>query len=173
MRILIYKRTHKGDPNEDGIFGIQDCMGKIRNWNYDAVIGIGGKSPWKVDYDIKYKINWIGIEPKRIAKTKRGGIFVFAHFELYEEEGKDIKDNFPNLYKYMYDKRKRFDFSNELPHEVYIEVKQILDLIKNSQPSEAYDIEKFEKFDTDSDCDSSKCRGCFDSKEVELTINEC
>lgn len=66
MKILIYKRTHKGDPDEKGIFGIHDCMGRIRNWEYDAVIGIGGKTAWIVDEDIKYKINWVGIGPKRI-----------------------------------------------------------------------------------------------------------
>ena len=67
MRVLIYKRTHKGDPNETGIFGIQDCMGRIRNWNYDAVIGIGGESAWRDDIGIKYKINWIGLAPQRNA----------------------------------------------------------------------------------------------------------
>lgn len=87
MKVLIYKRTHKGDPNTEGIFGNQDCMGIIRNWNYDAVIGIGGKLPWKEDADIKYKINWIGLEPKKIkSPSDRGDKVVFAHFELYEEK---------------------------------------------------------------------------------------
>lgn len=94
MRVLIYKRTHKHDPDERGIFGIQDCMGQIRNWNYDAVIGIGGKSAWKGHTDIKYKINWIGLEPKVVGSTKRGNLVAFAHFGLYEENGMDNKGTF-------------------------------------------------------------------------------
>ena len=48
MRILIYKRTHTGDPDpEHGIFGeaadeATDCMGKVRGYGFDAVIGVGG-----------------------------------------------------------------------------------------------------------------------------------
>jgi hypothetical protein len=39
MRILTYKRTHVGDPDQDGRFGIYDCMGRVRNYPFDAVIG--------------------------------------------------------------------------------------------------------------------------------------
>ena len=43
MRTLIYKRTHSGDPDpESGVFGNNDCMGRVKGWQYDAVIGIGG-----------------------------------------------------------------------------------------------------------------------------------
>ena len=53
MRILIYKRTHTGDPDpERGIFGegpdddeVTDCMGKVRGYGFDAVIGVGGFGP--------------------------------------------------------------------------------------------------------------------------------
>jgi hypothetical protein len=30
MRTLIYKRTHTGDPDANGCFGIYDCMGRVR-----------------------------------------------------------------------------------------------------------------------------------------------
>jgi hypothetical protein len=42
MRILVYKRTHKDDPNADRCFGAYDCMGTLRDCEYDAVIGVGG-----------------------------------------------------------------------------------------------------------------------------------
>ena len=42
MRTLIYKRTHPGDPDEKGRFGICDCMGRVRAWDFEAVIGVGG-----------------------------------------------------------------------------------------------------------------------------------
>ena len=38
-RILIYKRTHTGDSDAKGCFGIHDCMGSFRARDFDAVIG--------------------------------------------------------------------------------------------------------------------------------------
>jgi hypothetical protein len=42
VRVLVYKRTHVGDPDARGRFGIHDCMGQDRSWHYDAVVGVGG-----------------------------------------------------------------------------------------------------------------------------------
>ena len=42
LRILVYKRTHVGDPDVAGRFGINHCMGSVRGYHYDAVIGVGG-----------------------------------------------------------------------------------------------------------------------------------
>jgi hypothetical protein len=42
VRTLIYKRTHSGDSDKMGCFGIWDCMGRLRNMAFDAVIGVGG-----------------------------------------------------------------------------------------------------------------------------------
>ncbi len=157
MRVLIYKRTHIGDPNETGIFGIQDCMGKIRNWKFDAVIGIGGKTTWKGHEGIKYKINWVGLKPKIVGATPRGKIIAFKHFELYEEKGKNIEDNFPNLFNHMYKSRKRFDMSLKLPKLVYEEVKIILTSLKDTPQSKLYDTEnlisnEFEKLKGNCGC---------------------
>src|SRR5205823_1424348 len=45
MKVLVYKQTHSGDPDErTGVWGVSDCMGRIRSWPYDAVIGVGGAS---------------------------------------------------------------------------------------------------------------------------------
>jgi hypothetical protein len=60
-RILVYKRTHNGDPNEAGKFGCNDCMGTVRDWDFDAVIGVGGISA--TAYKMEGKITWIGIRP--------------------------------------------------------------------------------------------------------------
>jgi hypothetical protein len=65
LNTLIYKRTHIGDPDESGIFGVHDCMGQVRRWPFDAVIGVGGKNPWKDHKGIAYKINWIGLRPRK------------------------------------------------------------------------------------------------------------
>lgn len=122
-------------------------MGRIRNYNYDAVIGIGGKSTLKNDSEIKYKINWIGLGPKRIDPTKigdygkRGNLVVFNHFELYDEKGKNIKEHYPCLFNYMYVERKRFDMSSNIVNTVFKEVEEILDSIKDSAASKLYNIE--------------------------------
>ena len=58
--VLIYRRTHTGDPCDRGVFGCHGCMGKVREWKYDAVIGIGGKTA--ID-GISRKLTWIGISP--------------------------------------------------------------------------------------------------------------
>lgn len=170
MKVFIYKRTHTGDPGESGVFGINDCMGKMRNGDYDAVIGIGGKTAPK---EIKYKINWIGLGPKKIFPTKRGNRVVFAHFELYEEEGVNIEDNYPNLFDYMYNKNKRLSLSSNLPENVLEEVKLILDSIKDCPASKAYNIESEDDLDAYIKGHSSKCGGCPESEETETTSNNC
>ena len=43
MATLVYKMTHKGDPDSElGFWGVEDCMGQVRGYGFDAVIGIGG-----------------------------------------------------------------------------------------------------------------------------------
>jgi hypothetical protein len=41
VHTLVYKRTHPGDPDVGGRFGINDCMGQVRSWDFDAVVGVG------------------------------------------------------------------------------------------------------------------------------------
>ena len=174
MKILIYKRTHKGDPNPEGVFGNQDCMGRIRNWDFHGVIGIGGKAPWKQDSDIKYKINWIGLGPKKVSSPgSRGYKVVFDHFKLYEEAGENIKEKYPNLFRYMFHSRKRWDMSDNLPEVVFNEVQQILNSIQSCPASKAYNVEYMDSLDTEPGCHTSKCRGCFGEKKVEVTVQEC
>lgn len=173
MKVLIYKRTHKGDPDKNGIFGINDCMGRIRNWDYDAVIGIGGKTPWIRDKDIKQKINWVGLEPKKFKSTqKRGDEVVFFHFKLEEEKGEDLNENYPNLFKYMFEGGKRVDMSSDLPVDVFNEVERILNDAKNSPPSEAYFIGNMQNLETAELENFVKCKGCFGGKTIEIAVEE-
>jgi hypothetical protein len=44
VKVLIYKRTHTGDPTPEGVFGLSDCMGRVRAREYEAVIGVGGQA---------------------------------------------------------------------------------------------------------------------------------
>jgi len=61
MRILVYKRTHTGDPDLNGCFGVYDCMGSVMNLQYDAVIGVGDIGFEAQAIGISGKISWIGI----------------------------------------------------------------------------------------------------------------
>lgn len=61
MRTLVYKRTHVGDPGEDGVFGCNGCMRSVRGRKFDAVIGIGGTSNDPQMAGIAKKVTWIGI----------------------------------------------------------------------------------------------------------------
>ena len=103
MRILTYKRTHVGDPDEKGRFGIYDCMRSVRSYEYDAVIGVGGIGREPKSYGIDNKINWVGITPtKSRSRQFAGGEVTFKHFLLLEAQGPLLKKLAPLLAKRMY-----------------------------------------------------------------------
>ena len=98
MAILVYKRTHSGDPDHAGCFGVHDCMGSIRDRNFDAVIGVGGIGEEAQAHRIDGKINWIGIGPQKVkVKGKRGAEVTFDHFLYYGTRGPDFRSVAPNL----------------------------------------------------------------------------
>ena len=104
MRILTYKRTHVGDPNSKGQFGINDCMGSMRTYEYDAVIGIGGVGSEPKSFGIDGKINWVGINPTKTRRASDDDLLVtFQHFLLLEEEGPLLAELAPHLAKRMYE----------------------------------------------------------------------
>jgi len=103
MRILIYKRTHHGDPDAGGCFGINDCMGKVRAHEFDAVIGVGGIGGEARSYNINGKINWIGIGPQKLdVPRKRGPEVTFDHFLDYGTRGPDFRVVAPLLAERIY-----------------------------------------------------------------------
>lgn len=73
---------------------------------------------------------------------------------------------------YVDGNRKRFDMSSSLPESVLEEVKEILDSIKDSPASIAYDIDSDDDLNTRMSSNQSKCRGCFRDGEIEITIQE-
>ncbi len=113
MRILTYKRTHTGDPDPAGNFGINDCMGQVRNWGFDAVIGIGGYGTEPQKYGIEGRVNWVGLNPTWRPHPKGYGQIVnFEFFTLLEGEGPPLIDVAPNLAKRMYEKKARVLFKS-------------------------------------------------------------
>lgn len=109
MAILTYKRTHIGDPSPKGEFGVYDCMGKMRNLEYEAVIGIGGTGSEPRGYKIDGKITWVGVNPtKRYCKDLRGPIVTFQYFVLFDKNGPPLRAFAPFLAKRMYEGNVRY-----------------------------------------------------------------
>lgn len=111
MRILIYKRTHSGDPDrKSGVFGNRDCMGAVRGRRYDAVIGIGGTGPEPSREHIAAKLTWVGIGPHKDLddlEMSRGPQVTFDHFWYRGERGPLLEAMYPALARRMYDKNVR------------------------------------------------------------------
>ncbi|MBD9417512.1 hypothetical protein IB234_23350 [Pseudomonas sp. PDM16] len=109
MQILTYKRTHTGDPDSAGRFGINDCMGRVRGWSFDAVIGVGGYGPEQPrSYGIEGRINWVGLNPTRVPHPQGyGQIVTFESFVLFEEKEPFLYELAPLLARRMHEKRAR------------------------------------------------------------------
>jgi hypothetical protein len=107
MRILVYKRTHTGDPDEFGRFGIRNCMGRIRSLEYDAVIGIGGRGWEPRQFRIAGKFTWVGVGPRKgeLSEDGRGPIVRFDRFSRFDADGPELGAVAPQLAKYMYTRR--------------------------------------------------------------------
>ena len=103
MKILTYKRTHVGDPRQ-GKFGVDDCMKRVRSYDYEAVIGIGGIKPWSGSENIAQKITWIGVGKHEEPTTKESGfpVISFDKFILMDENGPLLAAYAPQLAKRMY-----------------------------------------------------------------------
>lgn len=110
MKILVYKRTHPGDPDESGVFGVEDCMGRVRDYDYDAIIGIGGIGAEARSHGLDGRLNWVGIGPTRMPRRagERGGRVKFKHFVLLESAGGQLMHGFPLLARRMYEGRARY-----------------------------------------------------------------
>lgn len=104
-RTLVYKRTHTGDPDEGGRFGIRNCMGRVRTWKFDSVIGIGGTGAEPRSKGISGKLTWVGIGAKFHTRPGwRGPVVTFTHFRLYDNAGKDLSRIAPTLARRFYGK---------------------------------------------------------------------
>jgi hypothetical protein len=137
MRTFIYKRTHKGDPDKNGWFGIYDCMGKDRGFRYDAVIGVGGIGAEAKAAGIDWKVNWIGIGPRKTrVRGMRGPLVTFEHFVLYEEKGQEFHTLAPRLARRMYSNpAPRFIFNDDFSGPEQVELDTVLQMAWSKAPS--------------------------------------
>lgn len=108
MRILTYKRTHTGDPGAAGVFGVNDCMGKLRALEYDAVIGVGGIGSEPRSYKIDGKITWVGVSPRKRMGQWFSPLVTFDQFVLFDAGGPAMASLAPNLAKRIYEGKVRY-----------------------------------------------------------------
>ncbi len=137
MRTLIYKRTHEGDPHpHTGVFGNKDCMGSLRGWEFDAVIGVGGIKPWLGYEGIARRLTWVGIGARKFLTRKPSHpLVMFDHFLYLGKDGQPLEEIAPALASRMYDKNVRQITSCSLTPEEQFDVERILALAINSPPS--------------------------------------
>jgi hypothetical protein len=136
IRTFIYKRTHEGDPSADGRFGCCDCMGKLRNLPYGAVIGIGGIGPEAKKNGIAGTVTWIGIGPTRESVPwLHGELVTFETFCYFGKRGRDFRVESPVLSTRLYSRQApRFIFDDFNPRE-QAEIESLLALVENSDRS--------------------------------------
>lgn len=136
MKTLVYKRTHHGDPDPSGQFGINDCMGSVRGWDYEAVIGVGGIGKEPETHGIAGKITWIGIGPNKThCPNRRGPIVTFNRFVYFGASGPLLVGLAPNLAAHIYGRNVRVLLRATAMEKA--EIDRILKLAHDAPPSPA------------------------------------
>ena len=136
MATLVYKMTHKGDPDSDlGWWGVKDCMGQVRSFPFGAVIGIGGRSWWKNQISRVGEIVWVGLEPDKMPIRGKRPKVRFAHFRYFCEGELLLSKIARELDKAMQSCRfKLYDFSRVEEQEI----EKILALARKAGHSAAF-----------------------------------
>ncbi len=63
-------------------------MGNVRNWEFDAVIGIGGIGSEPQSHGIAGRVTWVGRKPKKQQGLSGVGMLVtFESFTLLDSNG--------------------------------------------------------------------------------------
>jgi len=139
MRTLVYRMTHSGDPDaRSGVWGVSDCMGRVRAQGFQAVIGIGGKTA--ID-GLAGRLVWIGIDPSKSPSRHpgwRGPEVRFRRFRYFGDEGPFLIDLAPHLAQSLYLRPPRIPVqSSSLSPEAQREIAEILAMAvsaRHSQP---------------------------------------
>lgn len=146
LNVLLYRQKTTKDPCACGIFGIakKDCMGQQRDWNYNAIIGIGGVSAKAVNANIDRKLTWVGINAhKKPVPDKRGRLVTFDHICVMKGFGPKLCYFARGLYDYMFECQtpkggqyiSHAALSSNLPDEIRTEVLKLVDEYRKCPPS--------------------------------------
>jgi hypothetical protein len=134
-RILVYKRTHDDDPDDQGRFGVCDCMRSVRTWKFDAVIGVGGIGAQAKSNDIAGKITWIGIGRHEDGWYGHGPILIFDHFRHFGTKGPLLSKKAKRLATWVYSRNVR-RIMDSMTSQQYSEAMKILRLAISYPPSQ-------------------------------------
>ena len=156
MITLVYKMTHKGDPDSGlGLWGVSDCMGQVRGFNFDAVIGIGGRSWWANETNRAGEIVWIGVGPDKSVPGKRGPKVRFAQFRYFGDGELTLREIAPKLDKAMHKRRfALYGFSQTEQQEI----ERILKLAKEAKPSASLLTKAVQSQHNGKKCRQKACR---------------
>jgi hypothetical protein len=133
MATLVYKMTHSGDPDSElGCWGVSDCMGQVRGYGFDAVIGIGGRSWWTNETSREGELIWIGVDPQEIPGGRRGPKLAFAQFRYFQAGEKVLSEIAPTLDRAMRNRRFMLYGFNRTQEQ---EIKAILKMAMRAEPS--------------------------------------
>jgi hypothetical protein len=137
MRTLVYKRTHEGDPSIDGRFGVWHCMGKVRSWEFQAIIGIGGIGVEAEGEGIAGKVNWIGIGPVKVGVDCCGNpILAFKRFKNFPiRESPELRDEAPALAKRFYAEYAPRFLLDDLSEREKLEIRKLRRLASDAKKS--------------------------------------
>jgi hypothetical protein len=131
---LVYKRTHCGDPDpRTGVFGNRDCMGTVRGWSFNAVIGIGGIGSEPRRNGIERKLTWVGIGAHRLDDGPKPQL-TFDHFWYRGKRGPLLEQIAPALARRMYDKNVRV-LLRSYSSEEQMEIEKILRIAADAAAS--------------------------------------
>jgi hypothetical protein len=134
MEILIYKRPHACYPYpETVVFVTNDCMGSVRSWSFDAVIGVGGIGQEPRDAGIAGLLTWIGIGPHKTGDPRRPTV-TFDHFRYFGTRGPLLARVAPSVARRMYGNNARIVKDSLTPAE-RVEAETILKLAKGAPSS--------------------------------------
>jgi hypothetical protein len=120
------------------VFGIEDCMGRVRGYRFDAVIGIGGVGRQAQGEDIDARLNWIGIGPLKTGGAKRGRpgpLVTFDHFLFNEDDGPSLRGLASHLARRMYAPHAPRYVIDAFTEAELKEIGDLLNIAKNAPPS--------------------------------------
>ena len=132
MKTFIYRLTHLGDPNVDGLWGYCGCEGHFLNGTYDAVIGLGGWS--HKTKALRTKVAWIGLEPEKIGKLRGYDVHRLEHLLLLTDQDVAVP---PELFKKMFAVQRRSPLPHKHGHDPELdrELNKLLRLAENAPAS--------------------------------------
>jgi hypothetical protein len=109
-------------------------MGRVGAYNFDSVIGVGGKSSQPRSQRIAEKLNWIGLGARRNAiENRRAPVVTFEHFILYDDKGENIHELAPVLARHLLVKNARVLVNFTRAEQK--ELSKILNMAKNAPRS--------------------------------------